>query len=126
MISFAVCRCCGCLGFWVDGVTLVVVAMLFMGASSLAFGRCTSALKRGMYLHAERLLAKAGVASGKVFERSFLGGPRVAWGSQSPEGRMALQARGAEPLSRLVYLAGRGAQELLGRALREGKARRDG
>src|ERR1700677_864998 len=36
------------------------------------------------------------------------------------------RAIGAEPLSRLVYLAGRGAQELSGRALREGTARRGG
>jgi hypothetical protein len=59
MTSLAVCRCCGCLGFGVDGVTLVVVAMVFMGASSLALAVAFHAM-RGMYLHAERLLAKAG------------------------------------------------------------------
>ena len=59
MISLAVCRCCGCLGFGVDGVTLLVVAMVFMGASSLALAVAFHAM-RGMYLHAERLLAKAG------------------------------------------------------------------
>src|SRR6266851_5007142 len=58
-ISFAVCRCCGCLGFWVDGLTVGVVATLFMGASSLALAVAFHAM-RGMYLHAERLLAKAG------------------------------------------------------------------
>jgi len=43
----------------VDGVTLVVVALVFMGASSLALAVAFHAM-RGMYLHAERLLAKAG------------------------------------------------------------------
>ena len=59
IISFAVCLCCGCLGFGVDGLT--VVALVFMGASSLALAVAFHAM-RGMYLHAERLLAKAGVA----------------------------------------------------------------
>src|SRR5579859_6169506 len=61
MISLAVCRCCGCLGF---GVTLLVVAMVFMGASSLAVAFAFHAM-RGMYLHAERLLAKAGRQSAR-------------------------------------------------------------
>src|ERR1700689_2896019 len=56
IISFAVCRCCGCVGFSLMGVTLLV---LFMGASSLALAVAFHAM-RGMYLHAERLLAKAG------------------------------------------------------------------
>jgi hypothetical protein len=47
------------LGFGVDGVTLLVVTMVFMGASSLALAVAFHAM-RGMYLHAERLLAKAG------------------------------------------------------------------
>src|ERR1700733_1181274 len=59
MISFAVCRGCGCLGFCVEGVTVGVVTMRFMGASSSAFAVAFHAM-RGMYLHAERLLAKAG------------------------------------------------------------------
>jgi hypothetical protein len=46
------------------------------------------------HVHAERHLAKAGVANGKVFERSFLGVPRVAWGEPKPGGRMALQSAG--------------------------------
>src|SRR5271154_1872116 len=58
MTSFAVCRCCGCLGVSLMGVTVCVV---FMGASSLALAVVFHAM-RGMYLHAERLLAKAGVA----------------------------------------------------------------
>ena len=50
------------------------------------------------HVHAERLLAKAGVANGKVFERSFLGGPLA--GEPKPGGRMALEsAIGAVPLS---------------------------
>jgi hypothetical protein len=50
------------------------------------------------HVHAERHLAKAGVANGKVFERSFLGGPPA--GEPKPGGRMALEsAIGAEPLS---------------------------
>jgi hypothetical protein len=56
IISFAVCRCCGCLGFSLMGVTVLVV---FMGVSSLALAVAFHAM-RGMYLHAERLLAKAG------------------------------------------------------------------
>ena len=62
--SFAVCRCCGCLRFWVNGVTTAVVAVVFMGVSSLALAVAFHAM-RGMYLHAERLLAKAGVARRK-------------------------------------------------------------
>ena len=46
------------------------------------------------HVHAERHLAKAGVANGKVFERSFLGGPRDSVGEPKPEGRMALQSAG--------------------------------
>ncbi len=36
----------------------------------------------------------AGVANGKVFERSFLGGPRFSVGEPKPGGRMALQSAG--------------------------------
>jgi hypothetical protein len=46
------------------------------------------------HVHAERHLAKAGVANGKVFERSFLGGPRFSAGEPKPVGRMALQSAG--------------------------------
>ena len=42
-------------------------------------------------------VANAGVANGKAFERSFLGGPRAAWGSQNPEGEWPCRARGAAP-----------------------------
>ena len=44
-----------------NGVTVdaVVMAAVFMGVSSLAFAVAFHAM-RGMYLHAERLLAKAG------------------------------------------------------------------
>jgi hypothetical protein len=62
MASLAVCCFgCGCLGFWVNGTTVfaVVIAMVFMGVSSLAVAVAFHAM-RGMYLHAERLLAKAG------------------------------------------------------------------
>ena len=58
--SFAVCFCCLLL-FWVDGVTTAAVVVVFMGASSL--GCCLAVAfecQRGMYIHAERLLAKAG------------------------------------------------------------------
>jgi hypothetical protein len=47
--------------------------------------------------HAGRHVANAGVANGKVFERSFLGGPRAAWGSQNPKGEWPCRARGAAP-----------------------------
>src|SRR5271156_5252950 len=57
--SLAVCRGCGCLGFSLMGVTVLVV--VFMGVSSLALFVAFPAM-RGMYLHAKRLLAKAGVA----------------------------------------------------------------
>jgi len=46
------------------------------------------------HVHAERHLAKAGVANGKVFERSFLGGTAHSVGEPKPEGRMALQSAG--------------------------------
>src|SRR5271168_2395811 len=59
MTSFAVCRGCGCLGFSLMGVMVLVA--VFMGVSSLAVAVVFHAM-RGMYLHAERLLAKAGVA----------------------------------------------------------------
>src|SRR5277367_6350572 len=88
MTSFAVCRCCGGLGFGVDGVRVAVVATLFMGASSLALAVAFHAM-RGMYLHAERLLAKAGrqgamrrgiahpkgERSGVIFRRKIMGKP---------------------------------------------------
>src|SRR5258708_36768509 len=90
MISFAVCRCCGCLGFGVDGVTLVVVAMLFMGASSLALAVAFHAM-RGMYLHAERLLAKAGVATARG------GGSPTLETKRSESGKGAAKRRAAQP-----------------------------
>jgi hypothetical protein len=50
----------------------------------------------GGMAHAGRHVANAGVANGKVFERSFLGGPLA--GEPKPAGRMALQsARGSAP-----------------------------
>src|SRR6202012_5937949 len=55
------------------------------------------------HVHAERLLAKAGVANGKVFERSFLGGPRVSVGEPKPEGRMALQSARGDPLEKVWF-----------------------
>src|ERR1700730_11379526 len=68
MASFAVCCfcCCCCLRFWVKGMTVgaVVMAAAFMGVSSLAVSVAFHAM-RGMYLHAERLLAKAGVATAR-------------------------------------------------------------
>ena len=61
--SFAVSGfgCC-VLRFWLTGVTLdeVTIMALFMGVSSLAFAFHAMS---GMYLHAERHLAKAGVAT---------------------------------------------------------------
>jgi hypothetical protein len=61
VISLAVCSCYGCLGFGVDRVTFVVVVMVFMRASSLALALAFAFhTMRGMYLHAERLLVKAG------------------------------------------------------------------
>jgi hypothetical protein len=53
---------CLVLGFLLSMVvTGLLVAALFMGVSSSAFAVVFHAM-RGMYLHAERLLAKAGVA----------------------------------------------------------------
>jgi hypothetical protein len=80
------------------------------------------------HVHAERHLAKAGVANGKVFERSFLGGPRVAWGSQNPKGEWPCRARsGQSPLARSVFrMCVRQRARPIGRALREGPARRGG
>jgi len=61
----------------VDGVTVGVVVWVFMGASSLAFAVAFHAM-RGMYLHAERLLAKAGRqgARGGVYPPERSGGGR--------------------------------------------------
>ena len=56
------------------------------------------------HVHAERHLAKAGIANGKVFERSFLGGPRVSVGEPKPEGQMALQSARGDPLGRSGFL----------------------
>ena len=64
IISFAVCRGCGCLGFCVDGATVGMVAMLLMVCLSFAVAFAFHAM-RGMYLHAERLLAKAGRQSAR-------------------------------------------------------------
>ena len=58
------------------------------------------------HVHAERHLAKAGVANGKVFERSFLGGPRASVGEPKPGGRMALQSARGDPLAGLSTLLG--------------------
>jgi hypothetical protein len=54
-------------------------------------------------------VANAGVANGKAFERSFLGGPRAAWGSQNPEGEWPCRARGARPLHVFCQWLGAGA-----------------
>ncbi len=79
------------------------------------------------HAHAERLLAKAGVANGKVFERSFLGGPRFSVGEPKPGGRTALEsAIGAEPLSERIWSLFPGARlsasSICGRWCRKGGA----
>jgi hypothetical protein len=43
MISLAVCRCCGCLGFGVDGVTVLVVAMVAYAGRGWCFARANRA-----------------------------------------------------------------------------------
>jgi hypothetical protein len=79
------------------------------------------------HVHAERHLAKAGVANGKVFERSFLGVPRAAWGSQNPKGEWPWRARGAEPPSRVWFPhTCATAHMFTRRALREEASRRGG
>jgi hypothetical protein len=67
-------------------------------------------------------VANAGVANGKAFERSFLGGPRAAWGSQNPEGEWPCRARGAAPPREawFPYLAGAARRQI-----REGVAGRN-
>ncbi len=102
IISFAVCRCYGCLGFGVDGVTVVVVvAMVFMGASSLAFAVAFHAM-RGMYLHAERLLAKVGGSNCKP-----RGIPTLATGAQRKwKGRSAAEVCTSEARKIGEWLAG--------------------
>jgi hypothetical protein len=86
-------------------VTMLVVVALFMGASSLAFAVVFHAM-RGMYLHAERLLAKAGGSNCKprgiptlATKRSESGkGGAQRRSAQAKRGRLGsgLRARGAE------------------------------
>jgi hypothetical protein len=87
----------------VDGVTVGVVVWVFMGASSLAVAVAFHAM-RGMYLHAERLLAKAGRqgARGGVYPPERSGGGRKAglhkrsaedWGCPLRRARAAPSAR---------------------------------
>jgi hypothetical protein len=53
MMSLAVCRCCGCLGVSLMGVTVLVVA--FMGGSSVLNGLAVFAHKHALALaHASR------------------------------------------------------------------------
>jgi len=78
--------------------------VVFMGASSLALAVAFHAM-RGMYLHAERLLAKAGVASVKgsgylpPVARRRARFYRVIFAQQKLWGNPLTRAIGAEPLS---------------------------
>src|SRR5271154_3180077 len=83
MTSFAVC------GLGLDGCMVVVLALRFMGVSSLGVGFCFSC-RRGMYLHAERLLAKAGVA-----RRNGEGDPHP-WRGAKRNGKGGAQRRSAQ------------------------------
>jgi hypothetical protein len=49
-------------------------------------------------------VANAGVANGKAFERSFLGGPRAAWGSQNPRANGLAERGGQRPLETFGFL----------------------
>ena len=88
-------------GLLADGGDVVCVGCGVHGVISLALLLHVRVETR--HVHAERHLAKAGVANGKVFERSFLGGPRVAWGSQNPKGEWPCRARGAEPTRKVWF-----------------------
>jgi len=105
---------CLVLGFLLSMVAelLWVIAVVFMMFAPWFW--LLHARVETRHVHAERHLAKAGVANGKVFERSFLGGPRVAWGSQNPEGEWPWRARGAEPTRKawFPYLVRVSAQKL--------------
>src|SRR5271169_1436162 len=94
MTSFAVC------GLGLDGCMVVVLALRFMGVSSLGVGFCFSC-RRGMYLHAERLLAKAGVASarrgGSPTLEAQRKGRRAAQAQRGSLGRLLARARGGAP-----------------------------
>src|SRR5258708_18561812 len=68
--------------------------MLFMGASSLALAVAFHAM-RGMYLHAERLLAKAGVASARGGGSPTLGTKRSGSGKGAAKRRAAQAKRGS-------------------------------
>jgi hypothetical protein len=96
--------------------------MVFMGASSLALAVAFHAM-RGMYLHAERLLAKAGVArrNGEGYlpplerepqaERKGRSEAEVCTSAARKTGDTPCAARsGRRPLARFVYLALRAAQ----------------
>src|SRR6201996_4297723 len=86
-------------GFLVSRVvTLVVVALLLM-VSSPCRHLLLHVRVETRHVHAERLLAKAGVANGKVFERSFLGGPLA--GEPKPAGRTALESARGDPLGKV-------------------------
>ena len=61
-------------GFLLLMATVLALATVFMVSAPWVWLLHVRVETR--HVHAERLLAKAGVANGKVFERSFLGGPR--------------------------------------------------
>jgi hypothetical protein len=57
------------------------------------------------HVHAERHLAKAGVANGKVFERSFFGGTaRKRGGAKTWRANGLAERGGQSPLGRLGFL----------------------
>jgi hypothetical protein len=116
-------------GVWVDWLSRQVVAIAdrFMGAFSLVFAFALTC-RRGMYLHAERLLAKAGVA--RRNGEGYLPPERSEWRSaakvctseaRKTAGNPLRRAIGAEPLSEacLPYCV-RNARQISGSALRAG------
>ena len=80
-----------------------VVATLFMGVSSLALAVAFHAM-RGMYLHAERLLAKAGRQGAREGYRPPEGQAQRSDFSQKNYGETSCAAPGQRPQRGLVSL----------------------
>ena len=95
MTSLAVCRGCCCLGFSLMVGDAVVSSWCFLLA-----GRCFSSV-RGMYLHAERLLAKAGVArrKGRGISHPWRGASRSGKGEAKRRSAQAQRGRLGRPLA---------------------------
>ncbi len=138
MISFAVCRCCGCLGFGVDWVTLLVVAMVFIGASSLALAvvfschawhvpTCRTPPGEGGGSKAQWGGVSPTLAAQAKPERKGRSEAEVCTSAARKIGETPCAARlGQSPLAGLSTLLGAERRNYRGRALREGTARRGG